>query len=271
MAIGSAETEVLPVVFDYRVPSSPLSEFVEVIWYWRGHDVPRSRERVLPMGTAELIVNLATGRRGAGLAGPQSEAAIIERSSQDELLGVHFKPGGAFPFLHFPFDELRGLQVSLDDVWGAARAAELMDRLHAASTIELKFGILERWLTELARRPLKHHPAVSFALKSFDNDPGLLSSAAMADRAGLSQRRFIQLFRNEVGMTPKLFCRVLRFQQIIRTVQQQRDPDWLDVALSYGYFDQSHFIHDFREFSGLTPNEYLTLRTEHTNHVKVPD
>lgn len=74
-------------------------------------------------------------------------------------------------------------------------------------------------------------------------------------------------FARGVGMTPKLFCRVWRFQRVLRAVHHRDAVDWTEVALACGYFDQPHLIHDFREFSGLSPTEYLAARTEHLNHV----
>ena len=261
----------LPVVFRYYVPQTPLSGFVALLWYWRGHEVQFSRERLLPMATSELVVKLGTGTTtDAGLSGPQSEAFIIERTEMDEMVGIHFHPGGAFPFLNLPVGELHGLHVSLGDLWGKQASTALVCRLLEARTPETKLRLLEEWLIGIAKHPFKHHPAVAFALREFQRDPGILSSAYMAERVGFSQRHFIQLFRDEVGLTPKLFCRVQRFQNVIRAVHKRDDVDWADVALSCGYFDQSHFNHDFRQFSGLTPTEYLTLRTDHTNHVLVP-
>jgi AraC-like DNA-binding protein len=89
----------------------------------------------------------------------------------------------------------------------------------------------------------------------------------VSERIGLSQRRFIQLFREEVGLTPKLFCRVRRFQEVIRLLGSGRRPGWAEVALRCGYSDQAHLVHDFREFSGTTPTSYLANRCEHPNHV----
>jgi transcriptional regulator GlxA family with amidase domain len=126
-------------------------------------------------------------------------------------------------------------------------------------------------LTWIAGQPPVHHPAVAFALNVFEKDPGLQSSALVAQKVNLSQRRFIDLFRNEVGMTPKLFCRVQRFRDVVVGINDIAAVDWVDLALSFGYTDQSHFIHEFREFSGLRPSEYLSLRTEHPGHVKVPE
>jgi AraC-like DNA-binding protein len=259
------------VVFRHYVPAKPLSEFVGLFWYWRGHEVKYSRERILPMGTAELVINLASGPAGAGFSGPQSESFVIERTVQDELLGIHFNLGGAFPFLAFPFAELHGLNITLADIWGEQRVNRLLSLLHEARTVELKFQVLEHWLMQAAARPLQHHPVVSFAMAEFRKDPGLFSSSSLAAKVNISQRRFIQIFRDQVGLTPKLFCRVQRFQEVIRTVERRDVVDWLDIALSCGYFDQAHFNHDFREFSGITPTDYLELRTENHSHVQIRD
>jgi AraC-like DNA-binding protein len=208
---------------------------------------------------------------GAAICGPRSRSLIIERTAFDELLGIHFNPGGAFPFLGFPFGDLHGLNTTLSELWGEQRVSQLRCLLHEARSVEMKFRVLEKWLVRIANRPLKHHPAVAFAMKEFHTDPGLLSSAAMAERVNLSQRRFIELFRDEVGMKPKLFCRVQRFHAVIRMISNLDSVDWADVALTHGYFDQPHFIHDFQEFSGLNPTQYLGLRTEHLNHLRVCD
>jgi AraC-like DNA-binding protein len=267
--MASTATAATPIIFRFYTPPAPLSDFVGVFWYWRGHEVDYARQRIMPMGTSELVINLGNGpTAGAGISGPQSESFIIERTVQDELIGIHFKLGGVYPFLDCPLSELHGLNVTLAELWGEGRSSELVSRLREARTIDKKFQVIEHWLMGLARRPLQHHPAVSFGIKEFQSDSGLLSSARMADHVGFSQRHFIQLFREEVGLTPKLFCRVQRFQQVIASVQKLETVDWVDIALSRGYFDQSHFNHEFREFSGLTPGDYLTLRTEHSNHVQ---
>ena len=87
----------------------------------------------------------------------------------------------------------------------------------------------------------------------------------------MSRRRFICTFGDEIGLTPKLYCRIGRFQRVIASVGAAAEVDWAEIAASTGYFDQSHFIHDFREFAGLTPTEYLELRIEgQQSHVRVP-
>src|SRR5262245_7837007 len=243
-----------PVTFTQRAPTALLADFAAVLWYWSGYTTPVALERLMPMGTVELVIQLRNPKpSGSGMAGTRSESLIIERRATDEILGVHFKAGGAFPFLGCAFGELHNISVTLDQLWGEKKARRLIEVLNEAKTVEQKFQVLERWLLWIADRPLKHHSAVSLALNEFQADPGLYTSAGIASKANLSQRRFIELFRDEVGMTPKLFCRVQRFQDALSTIQHLTDVDWVDLAVSLGYSDQSHFIHDFREFSGLSP------------------
>jgi AraC-like DNA-binding protein len=88
------------------------------------------------------------------------------------------------------------------------------------------------------------------------------SVAALAAEAEMSHKKFIRLFTDEVGFTPKIYLRVARFQRVLETG---------DAVEQGGYFDQSHFIRDFREFSGLTPTEYLIRRGPYLQHVPLTD
>jgi transcriptional regulator GlxA family with amidase domain len=88
-------------------------------------------------------------------------------------------------------------------------------------------------------------------------------------QTGYSHRRFIALFSRAVGLTPKLYCRVLRFQHVVKLTALQQSPSWVDVALAAGYSDQPHFNRQFREFAGVTPSEYDELSPTSPNHVPI--
>jgi AraC-like DNA-binding protein len=257
--------------FCFYLPQSPLSRFIERFWYWKGHTVSHSQERILPTGTVELVIDLGSPRTSKSVvSGPRSKSSIIQRSAQDELLGIHFQPGGAFPFLKFPFGDLHNIAIGIDDLWGEEQASELLDLLDHAEGTERQFQILETWMMKSISRPLHHHPAVTFAIAELERNPNL-SMSQFAAKVNLSQRRFIETFSNEVGLTPKLFSRIQRFNRVVRSAAFSDDVDWSELAMSFGYFDQAHLIHDFREFSSLTPTEYLGLRTEHLRHIRVAD
>jgi AraC-like DNA-binding protein len=265
------------------IPRPPLSDFVEVLWHYDGPGPPHARERCLPTGTMEIVVNLHDNEarvydrrnadrprklRGPLVRGAHSGFFVIDTVGQESTMGVHFKPGGAFPFLG-PAGELRDALLPLEALWGA-KAGELRDRLLDAATAEAKFDVLEQaLLARIARLPGRH-PAVAFALEQFQSLTQRPKVSEVARWSGLSQRRFIRVFDEEVGLTPKLFCRIQRFQRALRLVEDGRGMEWADVALESGFFDQAHLINGFRAFSGVTPTAYLASRSDHFNHLPLP-
>jgi AraC-like DNA-binding protein len=243
----------------------PLSHFVELLWLFEAAP-SHSRERVLPTGTVELVINLGDSSDGfdAVVAGPHSRFFVLDTSRPVSVIGAHFRPGGAFPFLKLPLDELRNQHVALDALWGA-RATELRERLLAAQGPEARLLLLERLLGSWLHGARAGHSVVGHALAAFERGPRRIGG--VVEGTGLSSRRFIRLFSDEVGLTPKSFCRVRRFQRTVTRLHGLRAVDWAETALACGYYDQAHMIHDFRDFSGLSPASYLSRRVEHMNHV----
>jgi AraC-like DNA-binding protein len=267
-----------------HIPKPPLNEFVELFWFYDGFPKRKhKKERLMPDGSVELVINLNEDearvydrenlekcQRLAGtiLCGPHSNFFVIDTAEQDSVMGIHFRPGGAFPFFKLPADELQNQHVSVENLWGA-EAGLLRERLLEAPTPQAKFQVLEACLITQAFKPLERHRAVSFALSLFLSIHTAPAISDISDHIGLSSRRFIQLFSNEVGLTPKLFSRVRRFQHVLRKIHSGAECDWVDLAASCGYFDQAHFIHDFKAFSGINPTTYMAQKTEHLNHVPI--
>jgi len=261
------------LVFRHHQPGGPLAKFVDLFWYWQKPDLLQGLECVLPTGTVELVIDLDSCRAADTIiSGVKSKPVVISATKNcnksDRLLGIHFKPGGAFPFLPFPLYELHNHDITLGDLWGDQQADRLLSLIHESDTITKKFNILEQWLLVNMRQPLQHHPAVSLAALALQALPNI-SMKALVEKANLSQRYFIQLFQKEMGFTPKLFSRITRFQTVLDTIEKTGSVDWFDIAATYGYYDQSHFIHEFQEFSGITPTLYLDIRTEHRNHIPI--
>ena len=256
-----------------------------MMWFGDDYIVPHSLERVLPTGEMALIINLYENRtrvydaddpskfktfEGSIVVGAYSAFTLIDTEEQRATAGVAFRPGGAFPFLGLPAGELQDSNASLSDLWGRQAASDLREHLLATRSPQAKFKILERTFLSRINAPFEPtHPAVSFAVANFRHRPQRPVSS-VTDQIGLSDRRFIQLFSQQVGLTPKLFCRVQRFQQVLRNITSSAASsviDWPQIALTCGYFDQAHFIHDFRAFSGINPTTYLTNKTQFQNHV----
>jgi AraC-like DNA-binding protein len=246
-----------------HVPRAPLSDFVELFWLYDGTAPKHAGERLLPTGGSELVIDLKYGR--ASFFGARSESYVLDGARMEQVLGVHFKTGGAFPFFGVPAGELHNEDVPLETLW-RGRAGEFCEALAAAPTPAAKFAIVERTLRDMAST-FARSPAVKFGIETLRHVPLTHSVTQLAESTGLTQRSFIARFRDEVGLTPKLFSRVRRFHEVIRRVHAVREPEWTHVALACGYFDQAHFINDFRTFSGLTPTQYLARRTPRLNHL----
>jgi AraC-like DNA-binding protein len=253
--------------FHLHKPGPPLSEFVDFFWIYEGFAPPHRGERLLPTGTSELVFSIdAHGRAANGASGARSEALMLDTSTPFSIVAVHFRPGGSFPFLGVPSTELRNQVVPLDLLWGRD-AANFSDRLWEAKTADTRFNLLEEMLLARARGCFDRRAAVRYALDVFDRSNGMRPVADVVQRIGLSPRRFGELFRCEVGLSPKTFCRIRRFNEVLRRIERFTDVDWADVAISCGYFDQAHFNHDFRAFAGLPPSAYLRDRMSRTHVV----
>lgn len=264
------------------IPDPPLSSFVSCFWI-RRRPAEAVRELALPTGTAELVINLrderlrVVGRNSLGedggfrdgvICGPHSEYFLIDSAANEEVIGVNFRPGGIFPFLDTPSDHLQNSLLPLDAVWGS-RAVQLRDELvNARSNLE-RFRVLERFLLQRAYRPLLLDPRVTHALRVLQSSSGPFHIAGLAEEAGLSQRRFIELFRTTTGLSPKQYFRVRRLQAALRAIERGEVHSWADVAYSHGYYDQSHFNRDFHAMTGMIPSEYAARLGDRPNHVPV--
>jgi AraC-like DNA-binding protein len=133
--------------------------------------------------------------------------------------------------------------------------------------------VLDTTLLEVVQRRAEHrfsmHPAVEYAVREFGRVPHIRSVIDVTKEAGLSRRRLSQLFREQVGITPKLYCRLHRFRHVVRQIASGGPGDWADVALAGGYCDQAHLAHEFRDFSGMSPSSYLAAERPFANHVRM--
>jgi len=271
------------VHFYQRVPRPPLDAFVASIWVFRASPRPHALERVLPTGAAQLIVNLLEDRTrvydpewperhvstsGTILAGVQSRYQIIDTSEQEYVAGVAFTPGGTAAFLRTPAHETHDALTPLEELCGRQRAAELREQLLERDDPDAQLDVIERMLNAMLQ-PTAVHPAIAFALTSFDRVPLTTNIGTVTQAIGMSAKGFIERFKAQVGVSPKRYCRIRRFQQAVTWAHRGREIDWTQVALDCGYYDQAHFIHEFRAFAGLTPTAYLALRTPFQNHVKL--
>ncbi len=257
-----------------RPPRNPvLIPFVDSLWVY-GEEHHHRLERLLPTGRMQLLVNLAEdelrdytldGRprfatSGAALAGAHSQPIAIDTAAQRSVCGVSFWPGGAYPFFGIGAHEVSEQTVDLRDVWGG-HAVLLREKLLETDDAAVRLDRLEQALVDCADRVLS--PDRTLYAARLLASPGARVSA-VAGRLAMSRRAFIARFRTYVGVTPKRFARVARFQRFLHSIDS--GASWVDLALRHGYADQAHAIREFRAFSGTTPTTYRARVDSDRNH-----
>ncbi|HEX7798570.1 MAG TPA: AraC family transcriptional regulator [Vicinamibacterales bacterium] len=197
------------------------------------------------------------------VTGPMSEVGRTTGSDRPDMIGVYFRPGRAAAFLSAAMPDLTDLSVAIDDVWGTAglRLAEDLADLDEAIRIER----LESHL--VAMQLGRPRPSSSIEMTAVTahmlRHRGRVTIDAMARHAGVSRQHFSRQFREQLGIAPKLYCRLARFQAGLAPAHSQETIGWAETALDLGYADQSHMIAEFRQFSSLTPQALISGRWFH--------
>jgi len=280
-------------------PRPPLDRFVELVTYYAGYQPDHTKERLLPDGAVEIIIDLtdtpkkmydrsdfsrSTEFRRAWISGMRRDWIVIEAAPGSSMAVIRFRPGGAYPFLGFAVEGITDTVDQLDAVIERA-AASLRDRILAARDVEAKMAAVEAWLLERARGRLESNPVIEYLAERLFAPAGIRITDVV-EEVGYSQRHVLSLFRRWVGLSPKQYGRIRRFQQVLTSVAGTTgavdveaaaelrasaavEPDWADLALAHGYYDQSHLVRDFREFAGLSPGAYVAAYRGLENYLPI--
>jgi AraC-like DNA-binding protein len=264
-----------------RVPRPPLDGLIDDLYYLEGAP-PYPRLTLPPMPAAVLIVNLGAPfriRAGTDIEAAEYADGVVLTTPTRALefgyppgtrsVGVHFKPWGLAPFLPMPAAELCDRPVTVEEVWGRPTVDELRDRLATAAGPHEMLTLLEhrlmRGVCETAGLRLVRHTSSVIAAAT-----GAVAIGDLSVAAGVSSTHLAQRFKEIIGFTPKRLARTFRFAAAVRAIDTAGPVDWLELAHRGGYYDQAHFGHDFRTFTGLTPTRYLDVRRrflrEHPGH-----
>jgi AraC-like DNA-binding protein len=254
-----------------RVPRPPLDGLIDDLYYLAGA-APCARLRLPAAPAALLVVNLGAPfhiRGGSDIeAAEYADGCVVATPTRawefgyparTRSVGVHVKPWGLAPFLPTPAAELCDRPVTMEQVWGRSAVADLRDRLATAGGPHQMLTLLEdellRRLRETAGLGLVRHAGSLIAASS-----GAVAIGGLSEAAGVSSTHLARRFKEFIGVTPKRLARTHRFATTMLAVDFAGPIDWGAIAAAAGYFDQAHFGHEFREFTGLTPTRYAEIR-----------
>ena len=263
---------------EIRPVPPPLRPFVSRLWATTGrarHPAGTRQERMLPTGAMHLVLRLEEdpvrivdavgGRRlpSALVGGARTAPYLKEVGNPVPAVGAMLKPGAAGCLFGVSAEELAETHTPLEAFWGD-EAHRLTERLRACPNPGRRLELFVQALAARLPRVRGVHPAIALALEAVDRGAERVDD--LAREAGVGPRRFGRLFREHVGLGPKRWLRLRRFQRTLPYAMSP-DPDWARVALDLGYADQPHLAREFRVFSGLTPGDYHRRAPASANHV----
>jgi AraC-like DNA-binding protein len=267
------------------IPSPPLNAYIDDLYYLDG---PASypRQKVLPVASSNLMINLGDPFdvyepdqakpfitcTDSWWVGIWNTYHSVDWPSDVKFYGVHFKAGGAYPFLQFPLSEMNSQVVPLEAIWGR-QAGDLRELLQAAGTVQAGFALLEQLLKARFCEAPYTLSLVQHAVLEIAQQHGALSIRSLSDQIGFSQNHLGNQFKRFVGIPPKEVARFYRFAYVLRSIDPTRPVDLTRLAHQSRFYDQSHFNHDFVAFTGYSPTEYLQVRRrleiENPEHIRV--
>lgn len=277
---------LVTMILQAHQPAFPLNKFVQNLVYYDGLAMSHNLDRFLPDGNTEIILDLTDKPqyiydnetlqeiqtcRHAWVSGVRTRPITIPSGRGSRMLIVAFKKGRAFPFYCFPMSELTDQVASADLAFGSD-IVKLREQLLSAKSIDALFQLVEEFLLRQAGEALEESIAirgVDYAVRRMIHSPRPGSLRHLSEEIGYSQKHFIDLFRERIGIAPKQFLKIMRFQKAVGAIENRESIRWAEIALESGYCDQAHFINDFRFFSGFTPSEYLERKTSSMNYIPV--
>jgi AraC-like DNA-binding protein len=263
-----------------RPPHPALRPFVRELWITeraRPTQPARLVERAMPDGLMHIAIRLthasihiADDSRAndfgyAVLGGARSGHYVRASRGCARSIGATLLPGAARVFFGSSALAFANRHTNLNDLWGT-EVTSLREHLIELRRPSLQLDLFELYL--LNRMPAIRgvHPAIATSLANMRGDEDV---ASMVDRSGFSHRRFIELFVESVGLSPKKFMRVRRFQRVLKLLAAQPSASWAQLATDAGYADQPHLNRDFREFAGVAPEVYRRAAPESPGHVVI--
>ena len=243
-----------------RAPCPDLAAVIEHFWYvsWDLRGLPAQRQETLPHPNVQMVIE----RGAARIYGVHAGRFVKQLEGQDFAFGIKFKPGGFYPFYGKPVSTLEDQSVEISAFFGT-EGAILVDKVLAASDADEMISLAEDFLRAHLPPVDGNVERVSKLLADIAGQPSMCSVDEVAAHAGLDKRTLQRLFSKYVGIGPKWVINRYRLHEAIARVQLGEKINWSGLAQELGYFDQAHFIRDFRQMIGQTPQEYDdTIKTK---------
>ncbi len=250
-------------------PPEILSSYVKCFWILESNEKPEvlTKERILPDGNIELIFhygdvfkqyrqNHTEIQPRSFVYGQITQFIEIGPTGKTGIIAVRFYPNGSEPFLQIPISQLSDKAVCISAIFGK-EGRELEEKIMTAINNRQRIEILQNFLISRLKQYWHYDYTIAECIKRIVQLQGQVTVESLSNTFNISTRHLERKFNSTVGMSPKLLSRIVRFQNIFKLLQNKQINSLTALAYESGYCDQSHFIRDFKQFSGINPKNYF--------------
>lgn len=269
----------------FRQPTGALAHAVEHITFHQDYRPAHTREVFVPDGGCEVVIDLSDApkqrwhdehgerfdmhKRG-WVSGMRTTRIVIGVGSGAPMLVLRLRPGVLPALIGMPAHELNDTVVDLDLMLGAMFSTvrdalgETLEQRGAQAMLDEAEDLLAPLfpVQRVERR-------VGIALQALLQRNGIGPVGAISSELGCSQKHLNELFQRHCGLGPKRYANLVRFQTLLRRLEREADPDWAQLALEHGFYDQSHMVNQFQEMTGHTPTRYMQVKGPFLNWLPV--
>lgn len=246
--------------YSYReyVPCESLASHVVCYWTMDFHAENKNQlHRILPDGCIDIIVDRqsTSSWKAAFIEGLMTRFEVLSLSKSQSLFGIRFYPEPAHSILKFPASTFIGQHVFLEDIWGM-EGLFMVEEILSTQVVSKIIEMVERKLNHLLA--LNNTSTNSLVLQSMQYIyafKGNISTLDLAEKLHFTERHMRRIFDRELGLSPKEMLGIVRFQSILQELYSGTSTSFTDIALKYGYYDQSHFIKNFKRYYGILPKQ----------------
>lgn len=255
---------------DYQtyVPQEELAAFVKCYWTLVSPKSPdEERQRIVPDGCMEMIFHAGDLYRQYlpqetfivqpryFIFGQITQPLEIAATGKTNIFAVRFHPDGSLPFINIPIHEMDNKAISLEQLFGDKGNA-LGELICAETNPGKQIVLVENFLLQQIQKQETSDRIAALSVQTLLDLKGQLSVDELADQLQVHRRQLERKFATVIGLSPKQLAKIIRLQATLKMMGEKKYNSLTELAYENGYFDQAHFIKDFREFTGVTPGEF---------------
>jgi len=234
-------------------PTNILTEIVETFWRvdWDLNNRPTHKQENIP----DPCIHIVFEPSGSRIIGAVTKRYSVELAGKGHIFGIKFRPGGFHALTQLQVSSFTDSSLEINDVF-TSDGQQLIEQICRAQTIEQMQSIAEAFLLPKMPKSFEDIALLSKIINEIHSNPQIMKVSDLSEQFALSERSLQRLFKWQVGVSPKWAIRKCRIQEVLSQLEDG-DHDWQQLVTQLGYFDQSHFIKDFKSLINLTPTQYI--------------